>query len=62
MQNYNMEYSTSIFSSESNLKEPAKREALELKNKLSGVPAGKPLLLDILQKFVKNGKKKVEKP
>ena len=61
LQTYQMEYSTNIFSAESNLKDPAKREALELKNNLQSVPAGKPLLLTILQKYTKSKKKPIEK-
>ena len=50
-----MENSLSVFSSESNQKNPAKREALALKNNVQPVDK-EPLLYGIMTKFMKNSK------
>ena len=55
LQTYEMEHSTSVFSSESNQKGPAKREVLALKNNVQAVEK-EPLLLGIMSKFAKNTK------
>ena len=50
-----MDHTKNVFSSESNQKNPAKKEVLALKNNVQQV-AGEPLLYGIMSKFIKNNK------
>lgn len=61
MQHYDMEHSLQVFSSESNQKNPPKREVLSLKNNIAGGNDKEPLLLNVMQKFMKKSKVKVPK-
>lgn len=55
LQTYEMENTLPVFSSESNQKNPPKREVLALKNNVQQVDQ-EPLLYGIMTKYMKNAK------